>query len=338
METKKIVLSIIIISWNVKEKLNNCLKSIMDIQDFSFEIIVIDNASKDGTVSFIKEKFPDIKIIENLENKGFPRANNQGIKVSRGEYILLLNPDTIVPKNTLEVCLQTIRLRRELGAIGVRLIYPDGTLQRESGRRFLSLWSIFCSGFYLNKIFPNSRIFNGHLMGEWNHSDDREVDCLSGAFMMIPRKILNQIGLLDEMMYFEDMEICYRIYKSGWKILLLGSQFVIHYGGESSNQSNDTLSLLDGEVKYRIIKMIHGRYAGFGCRLIIGIRSIFRLFLGLLIYLPTHFFWNATKKMGLFRFSHNLLMIKWSIFPKSVIKFIPKYALPDNYVTLSTKQ
>lgn len=320
-------LSIVIVSWNCCYELVSCLQSIfVGMEDLEFEVIVVDNASSDGTIAKISQEFKQATIIANNQNIGFPKANNIGIKVSKGEFVLLLNPDTILTKGVLKICVDKMRRMPQVGALGCRLIYPDGKPQYESGRRFLNLWDLLTQSFYLHTLFPKSSLFNRHLIGDWDHADEREIDCISGAFMLLRRKALEQVGYLSEkvFMYYEDIEMCFRLKQQGWKIWFLGTVTVIHLAGQSSAKSQQPLWLLEGDIKCRLMKLLYGDLAVLTCRVIIIIRSVFRLVVGLLLYIPAWLLGKLDFEPNLFKPYRNLQMLRWSVKPSSIHKYFPQ--------------
>ena len=211
-------LSIIIVNYNVKEFLQNFIHSIYKAaQNISYEIIIVDNASDDGSVEFIKEKFPDVKLIANQKNLGFSKANNIGLAQSKGEYLLLLNPDTIVREDTFEKMISFSKNNPDAGLAGCKILNPDGTFQLACRRSFPGPWTSFCKVTGLSNLFPNSKLFARYNLTYLDENKTYEVDAISGSFMMFPRKIYEKIGGLDEQffMYGEDLDFCYRIQKAG---------------------------------------------------------------------------------------------------------------------------
>ena len=174
--------SIIIVSWNTEEILRNCLKSVYeDGGDVAFEVIVIDNASSDGSAEMIRKNFPQVVLIENSENRGFAAANNQGITIAKGRYVLLLNSDTIVLDKAIEKTLSFADAHRESGIVGCRVLNPDKTLQ-PTCFMFPSVLNMLLSTTYLYKLFPKSRFFGRERMTWWDRSDTRQVDVATGCF------------------------------------------------------------------------------------------------------------------------------------------------------------
>lgn len=221
--------SIIIVHYNTPDLLKKCLESIYTQNyNFTYEVIVLDNASK--SLCGITEDFPQVRIIRNNTNRGFAKANNQGLKSATGSYILFLNPDTEIRKGSLENMLKFIRQNVDIGVVGPKLIYPDGTLQL-SCRRFYSLRAILMKRIPLARRLFNRRILDGHLMLEDGYDSIKEVDWLIGACLMIPRDLLNKIRGFDEgyRLYFEDVDLCYRIKKQGLRIVYYPDSTVIHH-------------------------------------------------------------------------------------------------------------
>ena len=215
-------LSIIIVNYNVKEFLQNLIHSIYKAaQKITFEIIVIDNASNDGSVEFIRDKFPDVKIFANDKNLGFSKANNIGLKAALGKYLLLINPDTLVSEDTFDKMIRFFNDNPDAGLAGCKILNPDGSLQLACRRSFPGPWTSFCKVTGLSTMFPKSRLFARYNLTYLNEDQTYEVDAISGSFMMFPREIYEKIGGLDEQffMYGEDLDFCYRVQKAGYKVL-----------------------------------------------------------------------------------------------------------------------
>ena len=233
-------LSIVIVNYNVKHFLNQCLQSVKKaIQNIEAEIFVVDNASSDNSVEMLKKKFPWVNIIANTENKGFSCANNQALKIAKGEFVLLLNPDTLVEEDTFEKCIAFMNQTPDAGAIGVKMINGNGEFLPES-KRALPIPSVaFYKIFGLSKLFPRSKKFGSYHLTYLDNNETQSVEVLSGAFMFIRKKVLDEIGLLDEtfFMYGEDIDLSYRIIKAGYKNYYLPETRIIHYKGESTKKS-----------------------------------------------------------------------------------------------------
>ncbi|MCS7189903.1 MAG: glycosyltransferase family 2 protein, partial [Bacteroidia bacterium] len=230
-------LSVIIVSYNVKYFLRQCLQSVARaIEGIPTEVWVVDNASIDGSVEMVREEFPWVKVIANEVNLGFARANNQAIRLAQGRYILLLNPDTIVQEDTFRKVLGFMEAHPEAGAVGVKIIDGQGKFSLDSRRDLPSAWNIFCKLSGLYKLFPKSKLFARYHLAYLPENEIAAVPVLLGAFMCIPRKVLNQVGLLDErfFMYAEDIDLCYRILQAGYVNYYLPTTQIIHFKGEST--------------------------------------------------------------------------------------------------------
>jgi len=224
-------LSIIIVNYNSSGFLKNCLESLLNSKDaVEKEIIVIDNASSNGSINFVKSSFPSVKLIENKKNYGFAKANNIGAMAARSEFMLFLNPDTVIQKYALEKMVNFMEQNAGAGAVGPKLLYPDGSLQC-SCRNFYNLRTILLRRTVLGKVFPHSRLLQYHLMSDWNHNQIQEVDWVLTACLMIRREVLEKTGYFDEKykMYFEDVDLCYRVRKAGYKVFYYPDAVVVHH-------------------------------------------------------------------------------------------------------------
>ncbi len=233
-KSHRIVLSIIIVNWNNKDILRDCLNSIYLTHNVSkYEIIVVDNSSEDGSVELIKDEFPNVVLLENKENLGFTRANNQAIKIARGNYILLLNNDTVVTNAyCFDRMIELMEKNPQVGILGCKLLYPDGTLQ-SCGERFPSVWGIFKSQIFFTKTWKR---FGKNKPGD-NHF--KESDFICGACLMTRKEILDQVGLFKEkyFMYGEDVEFCYRVHRAGYIIGVLTNESIIHLHSKSTEKN-----------------------------------------------------------------------------------------------------
>lgn len=234
-------LSVIIVNYNVKYFLEQTLLSVQSAsKGLDVEIFVVDNNSVDDSVKMVKNQFPEVKLIANKENTGFSVANNQAIKIATGEYILLLNPDTVVEEDTFEKTLAFMDNHAEAGALGVKMIDGKGKFLPESKRGFPSPKVAFFKTFGLSKLFPKSKTFNGYHLGYLDKDETHKVEVLSGAFMLLRKSVLDEIGLLDEtfFMYGEDIDLSYRIIKAGYQNYYFHETTIIHYKGESTKKGS----------------------------------------------------------------------------------------------------
>ncbi len=234
-------LSIIIVNYNVKYFLEQALLSVRKaIVGIETELFVVDNNSTDDSVKMVREKFPEVHIVDNKNNVGFSKANNQAIRLSKGEYVLLLNPDTVVREDTFEKTVAFMDAHPDAGGLGVKMIDGKGNFLPESKRGFPSPEVAFYKTFGLSKLFPKSKRFNKYHLGYLSENETHEVDVLSGAFMMLRKSVLDQIGLLDEdfFMYGEDIDLSYRVVKAGFKNYYFADTTIIHYKGESTKKGS----------------------------------------------------------------------------------------------------
>ena len=233
-------LSVIIVNYNVKYFLEQCLCSVMKalapLGEGQAEVIVVDNQSTDDSVEYLRPKFPSVFFIENRENSGFGRANNQGVQMSRGEFILFLNPDTIVAEDSFTGCLAEMQRQPDLGTIGVRMIDGGGKYLPESKRGFPTPWVSFCKLSGLTRLFPVSRVFARYYLGHLPENENNEVEVLAGAFMFVRKKAVDITGGFDErfFMYAEDIDLSFRIRQAGFRNFYCASTTIIHFKGEST--------------------------------------------------------------------------------------------------------
>ena len=249
--SKTIMLSIIIVSWNTREALLNCLNAIYrTIKDISFEVFVIDNASEDNSQEAVKDFFPSVKLIENRENLGFAKANNQALKLMKGEYALLLNSDTITTDGAITKILRFMELNRNVGICGGQLLNKDGTKQRSFDNISTPLTALI-NNVVLRIIFPKK-----YLGRKCKFDKPVEVESIIGACMMVRKKAIDEVGLMDEnfFFYYEDMDWCYRMKKGGWNISFYPDAFIYHIRGESSKQLNEKAIIAFWKSKYYFFK------------------------------------------------------------------------------------
>lgn len=257
-------LSIILVSWNVRDLLRQCLESIRQ-QSFDYapvadppadpagprganprgagddrgrtEIIVVDNASTDGTVEMLRAEFPDVRVIANSENVGFTRGNNQALAQTQRHYLFLLNPDTELRPGALQTLIVYMDAHPRVGMVGPKLVQADGSLQ-SSRRRFPTLATAFFESTKLQQWVPRNRILTRYYMLDTSDDVAQEVDWITGSAMFVRREVYEQVGGFDEgfFMYSEELDWCYRVKKAGWQIVYLPSVQIVHHGGKSSEQ------------------------------------------------------------------------------------------------------
>lgn len=253
-------LSIIIVNWNTREFLKNCLRSIYrTTRNMKFEIIVVDNASSDGSAEMVEKEFPGTRLIKNKENRGFAFANNQGIKVAQGEFVLLLNSDTIILDNAIEESMNFMRRYKKAGAMGCKLLNQNGSLQ-PSCHRFISLGGAVLHKIGILKLLPRQyrAKFESPIVS-WNNDEIKEVDYVKGAFLLLSASAIRKIGLLDEQffMYAEEADLCLRLRRSGLKVYFYPFAKIIHLKGQSSQSVGSVMEVQMIVSRVRFLKKHH---------------------------------------------------------------------------------
>lgn len=232
-------LSILIVSYNTCRLTLDCLQSVYESRTvYTYEVIVVDNASSDDSVVAIERDYPQVTLIPNSANTGFAKANNQAMAIAKGRYVLLLNSDTIVQPDTFQTMISYMDEHPDLGATGCKVILPNGTLDKACRRGFPTPSASFYYAFGFSKLFPDNPRFNQYQLGYLDPDDTYPVDCLVGAFMLVRQETIAQIGGLDEtfFMYGEDVDWCYRIKQAGWGIQYYPGTYIVHYKGASSRR------------------------------------------------------------------------------------------------------
>ncbi len=233
-------LSVIIVNYNVRQFLENALISIYRATEgIEAEVFVVDNASDDGSVEMIRSKFPQVHLIANKANVGFAKGNNVALKQTTGRYLLLINPDTIVQEDTFKVMMRFFDENPDVGLAGCKILNPDGTLQLPCRRSFPTPWVAFTKIFGLSNLFPKSKLFGRYNLTYLSEDETYEVDAVSGSFMFLRRETYDCVGGLDEtfFMYGEDLDWCYRVSKSGYKVYYVHATQIVHFKGESTRRS-----------------------------------------------------------------------------------------------------
>ena len=258
-------LSIIIVSWNTKKYMEECLTSLTTINgNLSAEIIVVDNASADGTPDMIRAQFPDVKLIETGANLGFAKGNNVGIKEATGKYICLINSDVNVPSDCLEKMHTFMEQQPSIGLLGPGMLRPDGKVYR-SGMRFPTLWNLFLRALFLDSLFKSTGLFGGFLMKDFQFDQTRDIDVLNGWLWMARREALNQVGPLDGrfFMYAEDVDWCKRFHLAGWRVVFYAEASAVHYGGASAASQPSRFNVEMQRANLQYWKKYHGRVSLF---------------------------------------------------------------------------
>ncbi len=301
----------VIVNWNTRGYLERCLSALSDHRgQFSLEVWVVDNASTDDSVAYLQQHHPYVKLIHNSENVGFSRANNQAIRQSLSEFVLLLNSDAFLLDGALDRLMSVLRQHPKTGVVGAQLLYEDRRLQR-SCYSFPDLATELWQTLWLDRVFPKSTIFGKYLMTYWEMNDLREVDWLMGACVMIRKQALNEVGLFDEsfFMYSEETDLCYRMHEGDWEILYVPEAQCIHiWGGSSRQLKKETLvRLYQSRVKF--FRKHYGAVPASLLKLLLRINSLLRSVGGALAYIfsrenslleKTRSYWHLFRAVGAF--------------------------------------
>jgi N-acetylglucosaminyl-diphospho-decaprenol L-rhamnosyltransferase len=282
-------LSVIIVNWNTCKLLEDCLDSILvNAPTSPFEIWVVDNASIDESTRMVRERYPQVHLIENPVNVGFARANNQAIQQCTGKYVLLLNPDTLVDPDTLQNLVDFLDNHPEAGATGARLLKPDGSMQISSHPQptlFRELWRMFhLENFWSYSEYPLSK---------WGSDQAQEVDVLMGACLLLRKEVLDNIGNFDEdyFIYSEEVDLCVRIQRAGWHLYWVPSAKVVHFGGQSTQQVPNEMFLYLYHSKIKYFRKHHGSLTAQIYIFILLMAALSRIILA-----PFTFFENSSRR------------------------------------------
>lgn len=270
-------LSVVTVNLNTRDELRDCLASARDADSGSAEIVVVDNASTDGSVEMVQGEFTDVRLIRNSENLGFARASNQGIRATAGRYVLLLNPDCVVHPGALTELVRFGDANPDTGIFGLRMLNPNGTVF-ESCRRFPTLAAGIFRNALLARLFPKNPYIREYLMTDWDHSEVAEVDWVSGAALVARREMLDQIGVLDErfFMYCEDVDIAYRAKQAGWKVMYFPGATVMHLRARSSDQNPVPMIIAFHRSMYAFFKKHYSARSSVLTRAIVPLGLTFR--------------------------------------------------------------
>lgn len=275
-------LSVVIVGWNARHYLELCLRSLTEAPlRRSMEILVVDNASSDGSAEMIEARFPQVKLIRNAENLGFSKGNNVGIRQCQGRYVALVNPDVIVLPGCLDALADFLDQNPKVGNVGPRVLNPDRTLQ-SSCRRFPTLWNNFCNATSLASVFKNSRFFAGEHMFFFPHDRTLAVDVLVGCFSMIRRETFDAVGLLDEnlFMYGDDVDWCRRCWKAGWQVVFFPGAQAIHDRGKITAPYPVRFAVAQQRSVLYYWKKHHGRLGLWGIRSVLLLHHLLRYLFG----------------------------------------------------------
>lgn len=284
-DSQSMKLSIIIINWNTCQLLDDCLASINNSSlDVDFEIYVVDNSSIDGSQEMVLDNYPQVNLISNSINPGFAKANNQAIKQAQGEYILLLNPDTVVGHDAISGLIDFLEIETSAGGAGARLLNGDGSLQ-VSAYPQPALLREFWRMFHLDNIWP----YATYPMHSWGIESPRSVDVLMGACLMLRKTTMDEVGLFDEdyFIYSEEVDLCSRIKQAGWSLYWVPDAEVVHYGGQSTQQIAEEMFLQLYKAKILYFRKHRSRAAVLIYKLILLLAALVRLALTPVAYLES---------------------------------------------------
>lgn len=321
-------LSILICSWNVRNDLERTLRSLFQRdQGLTTKVILVDNGSHDGTVDMVRERYPEVLIIANQANVGFAQANNQALARATGNYVLYLNPDTEVGEGTLKRCFQELAANPDVGMVGCRLLYPDGTIQYECARRAYRLGDLLIESVYLHRFFPDHPVFGRQLMGDWDHQESRDVEAISGAFMMLPRSLAQRLGGMatEVFLYHEDMDLCLRVWQAGYRVRYLAEVSTVHYTSRATvgKWAEPEWALLELETNSRLIRQLQGPVAAVAARFAYGVRSLLRITIAAVGSALPGTARLRERYPAAFNVRRHALQLRWALAPSSVARRLP---------------
>lgn len=271
--------SIIIVNWNTKTMLDDCLRSVVrSAAGESYEIVVVDNGSNDGSPDMVVAQFPQVRLIRNAENRGFAAANNQGMALARGRYVLLLNSDTRVSPGAIAATIRFADQHQEAAVVSCRVTGPKGGTQHVC-YTFPSLVNLALSLAKLSMLFPRSRWFGRYRLTWWNYDEPRVVDAVAGCFMLVRRTAIEEVGPLSEryFMYSEDVDWCWRFAQRGWKTMFAPVADIIHFGQASSCQCASDMHLQERQSLLMFLESKSGRPARLVANAMFCLGSLLRI-------------------------------------------------------------
>jgi GT2 family glycosyltransferase len=272
-------ISIVIVTWNCKKFIAECLDSLANYRaDPQVEVIVVDNASEDGTLELVRESYRDVVLMPSEENLGFTKGNNVGIRKSSGRYLFLINPDVRVLNGCIAKMIAYMERNTRVGLLGPGMLGADGKSERSYMSR-PTLWNLFCRALALDVLFPQSKLFSGYLMPYFDRKSTIEVDILNGWFWMTRREALDEVGLLDEalFMYADDLDWSKRFHDAGWKVVYFPEAESIHYGGGTTARAPIRFSVEMQRADFQYWKKNYGRASQLAYLCIVMLHQVIRL-------------------------------------------------------------
>lgn len=316
MNAAEPMVSVVVVSWNARQYLKQCLESLnAGACRFPMEVLVVDNDSRDGSGEMVAKRFPDCRLIQNNTNLGFAKANNVGINASTGNYLCLVNSDVRVLPECITKLVEYCEAHAEVGMAGPLILGGDGALQR-SCRGFPTLWNMFCRSLALDSLFPRCRLFGGYLLTYWKHDTLQAVDILSGCFWLVRREALPKVGLLDEkfFMYGEDMDWCKRFWAAGWKRFFVPTASAVHYGGASSANKPIMFFIEKQRADLQFWAKHHGRL-GQICFFVI---STVHQFLRVLGHACNFCLWRSRAQESRLKLARSFYCLRWLLSPRTM--------------------
>ncbi len=310
------LVSIIIVVWNAKRYVLECLESLREHGvTICTEVIVVDNASTDGTPDLIAQRFPQFTLIRNPENYGFARANNIGIAASSGDYLCLVNSDVKFTRDCISPMLQYLGENPEVALLGPRMLGPNGEVRR-STMRFPTLWNTFCRAIGLDTLFPHSRRFGGLLMSDFDHNQTAPVEVLNGWFWLVRRTAIARVGLLDPIffMYGEDVDWCYRFHHAGEKTVFFAGAEAIHYGGASSSNAPLRFYLEQSYANWQFWRKHHGWLPQMAFLATLAVHNLIRFLGAAAGYLLS----PSQRPLNLLKLKGSLVCLQWVTQPNRI--------------------
>jgi GT2 family glycosyltransferase len=301
--------SIVIVTWNGKKYALECLDSLRGLNSaLAIEVIVVDNASTDGTPQTIRELYPEVNLIQNGANLGFAKANNIGIAATNGDYVCLVNSDVVVPPGCFEKMVAYMEDHPDIGLLGPKMLSPDGGVGK-SVNRLPTAWNYFCFALGLHFLVPNSKLFGGYIMDGYPYNKTEDVEVLTGWFWMVPRNALTQVGGLDErfFIYGEDIDWSYRFLKAGWRVVFFAEAEALHYGAASSGQAPHRFYVEMVRANLQYFQKHHGRLGGVGFLIGTGIHELLRI----AVYGIVYCFDRHRRPSAAFKVTRSLSCLRW---------------------------
>lgn len=303
------IVSIVIVVWNAKHYVIECLSSLRDCcKTVDSEVIVVDNASTDGTPDVVAEQFPEVKLIRNPENFGFAKANNIGIALSSGDYVCLVNSDVKFVDDCISPLIDYLSTNASVAMVGPKMLSKEGMVLR-STMRFPTIWNYLCRALKLDRVFKTSRVFGGLLMSDFDHQTTTPVEVLAGWFIAVRRSAIDRVGPLDPQffMYGEDVDWCYRFRQAGYEVVFFAEAAAIHYGGASSSHAPLRFYLELYRATWQYWRKHHHGLAQLGFLLTFAVHHLVRVLGSGFVYLCR----PSRKSEAAAKFKRSLACLQW---------------------------